>query len=636
MARSNKRTRFRYGLISLLVAITALALVLAPVGNAVQRERREREATRRVQSLAGTVRAEPNQTPRWINRWLDILLGPQYVTDTRDVYLPGMPKGESLAFLADFPELRNLTLQAVEIGDVEVSTITRLAQLQRITLRDVQLPHRGVVAITALPKLQEVTLGNCTICATDSGDSSRELFMSAGDGLAIHDIILNQSVCPQLTIAYLAHLPQLEKLSLLSCKIVDMRAADSKSDAAIASTFDHYSPRHIELINTRCPPPALTVLTSVPKLQHLTLRGCGITDEDIERSAIWTSQSIDALEISDASLSDAGVKHLTRLPHLQQLSIFGCPITDQGLDHLNAVATLTYLNAGATAVTERGLLNLRQTLPALAVTCGDYALPSAADMPRVTKLSFTGDFVTDATMSILANATSLKSFSLWDTKVTAEGLRQLPSLSKVKTLTLIGSTISDDGLQHLRDLDNLQSLQLSGTLISDAGLEFLPTARRLKYLSLHNTGVRGEFLNKLTCNDTLDRLILSDSPIDATQLAALRAFPLLRSLELLRIEAAERCTIADAILASLAELPAFRGLTLGNLQITDVGAAALAQSRSLEYLTLNGTGIGDFGLLSLSQISTLKHLSIESSLVTDEGVAAFSSQSPQIKLDIIW
>ncbi len=68
---------------------------------------------------------------------------------------------------------------------------------------------------------------------------------------------------------------------------------------------------------------------------------------------------------------------------------------------------------------------------------------------------------------------ALTSLSLWGTKVTDEGLKELKDLGKLTSLDLGNTQVTDVGLKELKELKGLHTLNLSGTQVTDAGLKTL-------------------------------------------------------------------------------------------------------------------------------------------------------------------
>ena len=66
-------------------------------------------------------------------------------------------------------------------------------------------------------------------------------------------------------------------------------------------------------------------------------------------------------------ITDAGLKHLQKLPQLMRLELEGHPITDAGLIYLHKLKRLEYVNLWKTKVLPEGIAELRKVFPKLDV-----------------------------------------------------------------------------------------------------------------------------------------------------------------------------------------------------------------------------------------------------------------------------
>jgi hypothetical protein len=90
----------------------------------------------------------------------------------------------------------------------------------------------------------------------------------------------------------------------------------------------------LDLSRTGITDAGLKVLAKMPHLQHLDLRGTAVGDD--------------------------GVRALAGLSHLETLSLYGTGVTDAGLEALQGLPSLRRLYVGGTPVTEPGLDALRK------------------------------------------------------------------------------------------------------------------------------------------------------------------------------------------------------------------------------------------------------------------------------------
>ena len=77
--------------------------------------------------------------------------------------------------------------------------------------------------------------------------------------------------------------------------------------------------------------------------------------------------NIEVLCLEDTQVTDAGLKHLKRLPKLSWLELGNTKVTDAGLEHLRSLTGLERLHLDGTQVTDAGVNELKRALPNLEV-----------------------------------------------------------------------------------------------------------------------------------------------------------------------------------------------------------------------------------------------------------------------------
>ena len=81
------------------------------------------------------------------------------------------------------------------------------------------------------------------------------------------------------------------------------------------------------------------------------------------------------------------------------------------------------------------------------------------------------------------------SLSLWATKITDEGLKEVAKLQELRQLFLVKTQITDAGLKEVAKLQKLEQLLLSYTEITDAGLKDVARLQKLIKLVFWSTKV---------------------------------------------------------------------------------------------------------------------------------------------------
>ncbi len=112
--------------------------------------------------------------------------------------------------------------------------------------------------------------------------------------------------------------------------------------------------------------PADTTLAEVGRLnqlQRLWLNDASVTDAGLVHLTGLTNLS--TLGLGGAQVTDAGLAHLKGLTNLSRLGLNGTQVTDAGLAHLKGLTKLSVLMLDGTQVTDAGISELTRALPSL-------------------------------------------------------------------------------------------------------------------------------------------------------------------------------------------------------------------------------------------------------------------------------
>ena len=100
----------------------------------------------------------------------------------------------------------------------------------------------------------------------------------------------------------------------------------------------------------------LKVLSSLPRLRHLELDDCPISDAGM--ASLGICHEIKSLSLRNTEITDAGVAQLMNLPELTDLSLTGTKITDRAIDTLVCLRRLENLNIDCAALTDSAVRRL--------------------------------------------------------------------------------------------------------------------------------------------------------------------------------------------------------------------------------------------------------------------------------------
>ncbi len=311
------------------------------------------------------------------------------------------------------------------------------------------------------------------------------------------------------------------------------------------------------------------------------LNGEGQMTDDLLEDLSHRAQALTALSLSGCSqITDAGVRHLARMPSVQHLDLGGTAITDAGMQVLRDLPQLRSLSLASSRVTEAGIgvlahchelehLNLWAS-----PETGDAAARALAGKRKLRHLAIA---LTDTGLPLLHELPVFKSWHGGEAQLGLVGHTAVPN-----HLSLRG-TLTDTGMRHLRGLDGLFSLDIPGSkhAITAAGLEPL---------------------------------------ISLTHLAALA------------VEA------KDDWMPYIAQMPHLRALGAPDTTAGDEGFVALSRSQSIEYIWGRRChNLRTRGFMALAAMPALRGLSVSCLNVDDEGIAtlpAFPALRELMPIDV--
>ena len=280
-------------------------------------------------------------------------------------------------------------------------------------------------------------------------------------------------------------------------------------------------------------------------------------------------------------LTDAGARHLAKLPALIEVNLGGSGVTDRGLEVFRELPELrTVKLAHHPAVSDRGVANLR--------TC-----------ERLEFVDLMGTPTGDGAIDTLAGKRDIRRFYAGN-QVTDSGLRRLHDVPAFKAWR--GGVIHF-ALDAFDAFPTYVFLNMK-TPFSDAGLSNL-------------AGLEGLFA--VNCFATTGFHAFDDS---RSQVTAAGVASLNRLSHLGWLGCCARLG-GDATMREVAAMPHVRMLFGQDMVAGDEGFAALSASRTIEYINGRRTyNLGSRGLRSLAAMPALRGLSMSCRHVGDDGFAA--------------
>ncbi|GAB4857551.1 hypothetical protein Ancab_015459 [Ancistrocladus abbreviatus] len=364
----------------------------------------------------------------------------------------------------------------------------------------------------------------------------------------------------------------------------------------------------------------------------------------ITNSALWPITGMTSLMELDLSrcmkVSDAGVKHLLSIPHLEKLCISETGVTADGVKLLASLTNLSTLDLGGLHVT-------------------DVALSSLQVLTKLEYLDLWGSEISDKGAMTLVKLPKLSFLNLAWTRVTI-----LPNLKSLGCLNMsnctIHSVIEDNGQRApLRkfiahgvsfrdagevfsyiDIGSLSSLDLSNTSLNVFG--FLHHMHNLRHLDLSLSMIEDDAVELISCiGANLRHLNLSNTRISSTGVGSLAGH-----VPNLQVISLSHTSIDDVAVAHISMMPSLEVVDLSNTHIKGfthlpgsdqdevLSLLALQNLDHLKELDLSGTRITDSALNPLSSFQELSHLSLMNTSVTDDCLPHLSSIKNLVDLSI--
>jgi hypothetical protein len=256
----------------------------------------------------------------------------------------------------------------------------------------------------------------------------------------------------------------------------------------------------------------------LPDLTALRIDGIDkeLTDADLDH--LIELHALDALNITGAKISDAGVKSIAKLRQFRLLNFIDChQVTDQGLVHLRSQKQLHQLKCisnqltdssfeaieylpgledfalSSPGLTDQGVQSFceskqAQRLKYLWLESKQFSNASVGQLCKLSNLKGLGLFgdLTDPCVDDLLKMPQLTFLILNDNaKLTDDGLARLAALPNLEVLSLHYTGLTDQGLLKLAGLPKIGSIEACGTKITPAGVKAVKALNPgLKWVSI--------------------------------------------------------------------------------------------------------------------------------------------------------
>jgi internalin A len=406
---------------------------------------------------------------------------------------------DTLLYLSAFPQLRSLIISGSDIGDDDLEFLEPLKHLSKLQILSGKIAGFGLAHLASLEHLTALQISSKKF--TDSG------LIHIKKLKKLRSLVLSGSNIHDEGLVHLEALTQLRRLSLEDTNITDSGLVHLKTLRHLETLFlpgksefetsnqlrkkagfpmvlpaiTEVGLAHLRgltflrTISLEDPltDDGLAHLAKLPHLHRLTVAKNQLTDEGMKQ--FERCKQLRVLNLGFGKFGDAGVEHLKGLENLRELDLEYSKITDEGLAHLKGLTRLEKLNLSGTAISDKGLGHLRE-------------------LTRLRELVLSNQFGINnpAMLQLLAlfpGKEANPSKKAEEPRVTDDGLKYLEKMTALEYLDLSNQPITDMGLESLEHLNRLEALLIRGTEITDAGLTHLYKLRRLRTLELFRSKV---------------------------------------------------------------------------------------------------------------------------------------------------
>jgi hypothetical protein len=232
-------------------------------------------------------------------------------------------------------------------------------------------------------------------------------------------------------------------------------------------------------------------LENVGRVYYIDLSNVQIKDENLNHLAHFSH--LEELSLAETEVTSSGLANLRSAAGLLRLDLSNCNwLDDDGLEYLQILQNLIWLNLKGTKITHAGLLHLNE-------------------LTRISHLILRDTNISNTDLNALEGLHRLKYLDISETQIDDAGLVPLCRFTHLRSLWIEDcKKITDAGMAHLSCMTSLRRLRLNNTNITDEGLKHLENLERLEHLEVKRCwNITQEGIRKLQHSDLR---ILGNSP----------------------------------------------------------------------------------------------------------------------------
>ena len=388
--RKTRSWKWRFGLRTVLLLITCIALVL---GLVVVPRKAQRDAVIELRRLGADVSLESSPldpAPAWfageefkppgpLTSMLHKNLPEEYLLDVNDVFIKNSITDLDRTFLAlsQLHSCDSLLINPV-VNEKLIDLIVDNRCIRQISFASSHVSEEVLKQIGRMRHLKALYFFGCTV-----------------------------------ELKGLAHL---DKLTALETMFIRCQRCD---DEALSFLSGLKNLTWLEIETEGLDGSGLRYLHGLEKMERLWLAGMPLEDAEVE--FLSTMPNLWSIDLSETNVSDGALKYLAVAKSLRQIELSGTRVTGSGFRHWRHHPQVRSITLRRTPVSE-GLEHL--------ATCSVLEY-----------VSFSQSDLTDEVAAKLSSSKSLETIRIRDTQVTIEGLRKL---CQIPTLTGIGQNVLDE------------------------------------------------------------------------------------------------------------------------------------------------------------------------------------------------
>ncbi len=314
------RFRLAFRLRTIIVAITALCLLLGSIARRWAVINAEFDAATTLQAPKWSDWHEPRRgPPRSAAGWVVSYPNPEMTDGMHNLSLAlnqPVSAAEVLAFWRSPPKI-HVRVERQRVTDQDVKLCNSFRNLSSLALTNVGLTDRQLALLSETSQLATLILP-----LNPLHDASAERISKLP---SLKYLDLSQTEVTDIGVCHLARLRRLESLLLNNTSVEFFESnASAVSDRGVRCLAGCHTLQHVELNHTRITGQAMADLAKLPALLHLSLRGTDITDEGVRHLLrAKPCPPIAYLCLSDTNVTDEVIPLLKQLPGLVTIELDG-------------------------------------------------------------------------------------------------------------------------------------------------------------------------------------------------------------------------------------------------------------------------------------------------------------------------